>query len=166
MRLREFEQGERGPYTNIVADIKKAIARIAALEAEVERLTTNGIHTCHDQCQRPLCVAYREIVSLQKAREALEGELRQAQYLATMYPDLAQLSVSYRARADAAEARAERLRVALIEHNDALRSAHAVASREGKETNWVGLTNTIHNTLSAHHDTVVEARKALEDDKQ
>jgi hypothetical protein len=47
--------------------------RAKELEVEISRLTTNGIHTCHDQCQRPLCSAYREIVSLQKSREAAEA---------------------------------------------------------------------------------------------
>ena len=33
-------------------------------QREVEVLTTRGIHTCHDQCQRPLCVMRRELQSL------------------------------------------------------------------------------------------------------
>lgn len=43
-------------------------ARIEALEAEVNRLSLDSIHTCHDQCQRTACVLRRE-------RDALEAEV-------------------------------------------------------------------------------------------
>ena len=33
-----------------------------------QHLSHDGIHTCHDQCQRPACVAIREAV--QREREA------------------------------------------------------------------------------------------------
>jgi hypothetical protein len=36
--------------------------------AERERLSYDGIHTCHAECQRPACVAVREAV--QREREA------------------------------------------------------------------------------------------------
>lgn len=36
---------------------------------EIERLDTNGIHSCHDECTRPMCVQRRRI-------EALEAALR------------------------------------------------------------------------------------------
>lgn len=48
--------------------LKFAADRIEALEGEVERLTTNGIHTCHDNCRRFPCVQGREI-------RRLEGEV-------------------------------------------------------------------------------------------
>jgi hypothetical protein len=40
-----------------------------ALRAEVERLSYDGIHTCHDDCPRLPCVQRREI---ERLREALE----------------------------------------------------------------------------------------------
>jgi len=46
---------------------EEAADRIEALEREVERLTTNGTHSCHDQCQRVPCVQGREIRRLQEA---------------------------------------------------------------------------------------------------
>jgi hypothetical protein len=42
-------------------DIGEAADRIEVLESEVKRLTLNGIHTCHDNCQRLPCVQGREI---------------------------------------------------------------------------------------------------------
>jgi hypothetical protein len=39
--------------------------RIAELEREVERRTYDGIHTCHDQCQRVACVQRRRIAELE-----------------------------------------------------------------------------------------------------
>lgn len=45
-----------------------AADRIEALTAEVQRLTYDGIHTCHAECPRLPCVQRREI-------EALTAEL-------------------------------------------------------------------------------------------
>jgi hypothetical protein len=46
------------------------LERFAALvaAAERERMKYDGIHTCHDQCQRPACVAIRNAV--EREREA------------------------------------------------------------------------------------------------
>lgn len=38
--------------------------RIAELERDLENERARGIHTCHDQCERPLCVAQRRIAEL------------------------------------------------------------------------------------------------------
>lgn len=58
-------------------EITAANARIAELEQEKAdvalRMATwaaNTLHTCHEQCERPLCVANRRIAAL----EALLGE--------------------------------------------------------------------------------------------
>ena len=34
--------------------------KIEELQAEVERLQTNSIHSCHDECARQLCVLRRQ----------------------------------------------------------------------------------------------------------
>ena len=57
-RLRDNDRNIYLPLLGEAAD------RIEALSAEIERLNINGIHTCHDQCARPLCVAWREIEHL------------------------------------------------------------------------------------------------------
>ena len=49
--------------------------RIEALQAEVERLTYDGIHTCHGDCLRLPCVQRREIDALQAALAARDGEI-------------------------------------------------------------------------------------------
>lgn len=54
-------------------DGPEAAAELSRLQADVERLTLDGIHTCHDQCQRPACVLRRENAALQARVEALEG---------------------------------------------------------------------------------------------
>jgi hypothetical protein len=38
--------------------------RVAAYERE--RMEFDGIHTCHDKCQRPACVAVREAVKAER----------------------------------------------------------------------------------------------------
>lgn len=45
----------------VAAELAK---KVEQLEAEVERLTLDGIHTCHDQCRRIACVQRREIARL------------------------------------------------------------------------------------------------------
>lgn len=50
-------------------------AEITALKAEVKRLEYDEIHSCGSQCNKPLCVAGREIIALtaevERLREAL-----------------------------------------------------------------------------------------------
>lgn len=67
----------RGLLNHAESELIAANARIAELEQEkadtVLRMTTwaaNTLHTCHEQCERPLCVANRRIAAL----EALLGE--------------------------------------------------------------------------------------------
>jgi len=42
---------------------------------------------------------------------------------------------------------------ALDEYNCLLRSAHAIAEREGKDTNWEAFTNRLKAALKKHHKT-------------
>lgn len=57
----------------------EAADALEALAGEVERLTTNGVHSCHDECQRPLCKSYREIVAAKKHGELLNKMLGEAE---------------------------------------------------------------------------------------
>lgn len=52
-----------------LGDCDKAADRIEAQAAEIERLTINGIHTCHDECQRVPCMQRREIKHLKDILE-------------------------------------------------------------------------------------------------
>jgi hypothetical protein len=54
-RLRDEDEG--GWVLTLCGE---AADRIEVLSAENERLKYNGIHSCHDKCERPLCVAWRE----------------------------------------------------------------------------------------------------------
>lgn len=45
---------------------------IAKLRAENERLKSNDVHSCHDQCQRVACVQRREIDKLREEKEQFE----------------------------------------------------------------------------------------------
>ena len=53
--------------------------RIAELEADNDRLRkkvewfTHAVHTCHDECDRPLCAALRENNRLRAALEWIAG---------------------------------------------------------------------------------------------
>jgi len=65
----------------------------------------------------------------------------------------------------AAEARGmaeiERLREALVQHNDRLRSAQQIALRDGAKTNWQAFRGECSYTLAEYHDLVNESRAAL-----
>jgi hypothetical protein len=55
-----------------------SVAAADALEAmagEVERLTTNGIHSCWEECPRLPCVQGREIRALTAERDRLKAAL-------------------------------------------------------------------------------------------
>jgi hypothetical protein len=54
----------------------QAALTIERLAGEVERLTLNGIHTCHDNCQRLPCVQGREIRRLEGEVARLRAELQ------------------------------------------------------------------------------------------
>jgi hypothetical protein len=51
--------------------IKGQAAEIERLQKEVERRSYNGIHTCHDDCQRVACRQRREIAQLISVVDAL-----------------------------------------------------------------------------------------------
>jgi Asp-tRNA(Asn)/Glu-tRNA(Gln) amidotransferase A subunit family amidase len=62
------------PWDDDIADAcDRAADRIEALQAEVERLTYDGIHTCYDDCPRLPCVQRREIDALQAQVAELES---------------------------------------------------------------------------------------------
>ena len=55
--------------------IDRLMAQNKQLRAENERLTADGIHTCHDQCPRYACVLRRErdaaLADVERLRQAL-----------------------------------------------------------------------------------------------
>jgi hypothetical protein len=60
----------------VEADVIENFERFAALvaEAERERLNLNTIHTCHAECQRPLCVLLRQEAAYEREQCALVAE--------------------------------------------------------------------------------------------
>jgi hypothetical protein len=59
------------------------------------------------------------------------------------------------------EAEVARLMEALVQHNDRLRSAQAIASRDGADTNWLSFRGQCTFTLAEYHELVNECRQAL-----
>ena len=53
-----------------LCDLLNTTSQVDALRAEVERLSYDGIHTCHDDCPRLPCVQRREIERLREALRA------------------------------------------------------------------------------------------------
>jgi len=67
----EVERLMNGQYDTYAAAREEYRKKIDEQAKEIERLTLNGIHTCSDECQRPLCVARRENARLREAIGAL-----------------------------------------------------------------------------------------------
>ena len=67
--LRLADIVERNSMFNETA--QEAAAELRRLHAEVERLSWDSIHTCHSECQRPLCKLTRERDALLEALRTL-----------------------------------------------------------------------------------------------
>jgi hypothetical protein len=63
-----------------------------------------------------------------------------------------ELSMAKSDESELAEARA-----AVLAYNAVLRSAHSIAEREGRETNWDAFLRSVKATLDEHHKTFVSA---------
>ncbi len=59
------------PETGLVeGDFARQLEReLTAARAEIERLDTAGIHSCHKDCQRPNCVLRRELKAVTEQRD-------------------------------------------------------------------------------------------------
>ena len=59
---------EAGLWPSVTDTFPEEVQHFAALVAAAERENTaiNGIHSCHSECQRPICVAVREAVAAER----------------------------------------------------------------------------------------------------
>lgn len=107
-------------------------------------------------------------------RIGMEGKLRRALRESEEREAIAaDAAVGYLERAEKAEAHItmlmderDALRVALVDHNDLLRSASQIARREGIDgeiasTNWDAYYNRVAMVLKRHHEIANTARQAL-----
>ena len=63
-------------------DVAEPIRRLEHFAALIEKhLYYDGIHTCHDQCQRPVCVAIRKAVEREREACATLAEFNQSNHL-------------------------------------------------------------------------------------
>ena len=49
--------------------LEQARAYISELEQTIDNISASGIHSCSDQCQRPICVMRRERDAARKDRD-------------------------------------------------------------------------------------------------
>jgi hypothetical protein len=66
-RDRLLEEREQWRLSSVCRELREQRDRLAE---EIENLKASGIHTCHDQCKRPMCVMRRE-------RDRLQNELNE-----------------------------------------------------------------------------------------
>ena len=92
------------------------------------------------------------------AKAAIAAMPVQADPVAELRAEITRLTEALRA----AEERERVLREALVQHNDRLRSAAAVAARDGRETNWLSFRGQVRYTLAEYHELVKESRAELE----
>src|SRR5687768_18488272 len=67
-----YRDGEYGRAVECY-DADEVDAQIATLTARIADLEARDIHTCHDQCERPLCVANRRVAELEKDAARYRG---------------------------------------------------------------------------------------------
>lgn len=87
-----------------------------------------------------------------------EANARLIALMRNSLPTLIEALTAYQARAEAAEARVGELEGALLQHNERLRSAIAVADRNGAETNWKAFRGDLHYTAAEYHELVNSIR--------
>ena len=61
---------------NWVSEYKQLEKELTAAREEIERLQCSGIHSCHDNCERPNCVLRREIKAVTEQRDRLAEAIR------------------------------------------------------------------------------------------
>ncbi len=66
-----LRQQEAAHIYRLREEIMQQEIEMQRLHAEVERLTLNGIHTCHAECQRPVCRLTRERNALLEALQSI-----------------------------------------------------------------------------------------------
>ena len=63
--LDEPRSGIEEKYRYLILDFLPKFAALVAA-AEREEMAINSIHSCHDKCQRPICVAIRKAVEAER----------------------------------------------------------------------------------------------------
>lgn len=105
--------------------------------------------------------ATAERIAMHLARDEETGRVYGLTYKPAKAAALLALEAALASPAPMPEGELVQLRKALVDHNDALRSAAQVASRDGADTNWLTFRGHVHWTLAEHHETTNEARAAL-----
>ena len=82
---------------------REAAAELRRLHAEVERLSWDSIHTCHSECQRPLCKLTRERDALLEALNLAADFLEHATEFRIGRPGVEQAQAKARAAIKAVE---------------------------------------------------------------
>jgi len=80
-RRAEWLHGKNAPSDWIIltiGEVRELRAELNAANAEIKRLkniTASGIHTCSEQCQRPMCVMRRQLRDANAKITELEEQL-------------------------------------------------------------------------------------------
>ena len=81
----------------------EAAAELRRLHAEVERLSLDGIHSCHAECQRPVCRLTRERDALLEALKLAADFLEHSTEFRLGHPGFEQAQAKARAAIKAVE---------------------------------------------------------------
>lgn len=76
LRRKNERKWDDGFHINSKEEAEALCELLNKLEGEIENLKASGIHTCHDQCQRPMCVMRRERDEARQQRDRLAEALR------------------------------------------------------------------------------------------
>jgi archaellum component FlaC len=124
--------------TVVNSDFARQLEReLAEAKQEIERLDTRGIHSCHDKCQRPMCVLRRENAELRAMLTSRNGYVEELEQqhnkaIAELYEARQAFSAQAEAWHEAIEQR-DRLAEALRETDSSLAFAENTLHGDGSD---------------------------------
>ena len=68
--IKQFRDGE-AHSDGLILTLRDLELKLTAALAEIDRLDVAGIHSCHANCQKPICVMRRELTAVTEQRDRL-----------------------------------------------------------------------------------------------
>ena len=73
--IEQFRAGEDHSVVGLILTLRDLELKLTAALAEIDRLDVSGIHSCHANCQKSMCVMRRELTAVTEQRDELAESL-------------------------------------------------------------------------------------------
>ena len=74
--VEQFRAGE-AHSDGLILTLRDLELKLTAALAEIDRLDASGIHSCHANCQKSMCVMRRKLTAVTEQRDRLAAALRE-----------------------------------------------------------------------------------------